>query len=154
MSRWSHPNLTFVLFVCIEFNVPINNFSVMSGWNHSFLRINQYSGELMCLAQGHNVVPLAGIKPRTSRFRVQCSTTRQPRSPSHLLSRLTSLFSSFHEVGFEQQASKARLDTIPRQPGRWQINLIYSLLFFFFFYVFKALSEYLIFFLSISVTFS
>ena len=29
---------------------------------------NQNCRELMCLAQGHNMVPLVGIEPRTSRF--------------------------------------------------------------------------------------
>ena len=32
----------------------------------------------MCLAQGHNTVPLVGIEPRTSRFGVRCSTTVPP----------------------------------------------------------------------------
>ena len=41
------------LFV-LRFNIPVNNFSVISGWNHHFLGIDQYSGELMCLAQGLN----------------------------------------------------------------------------------------------------
>ena len=36
----------------------------------------------MRLAQGHNKVPLVGIKPRTSRFGVGRSTTTPPRSPS------------------------------------------------------------------------
>ena len=36
------------LFV-LEFNVPVNNFSVMSGQSHRFLSSNQYSGELLCL---------------------------------------------------------------------------------------------------------
>ena len=29
---------------------------------------NQYCRELMCIAQGHNMVPLVGIEPGTSRF--------------------------------------------------------------------------------------
>ena len=32
------------LFV-LRFKVPVNNFSVMSGWSHRFLGLNQYSGE-------------------------------------------------------------------------------------------------------------
>ena len=68
-------HLQFVcLFVCIDF--PVNNFSVMSGRSHRFLGFNQYSRELMCLAQ----VTLVGIEHRTSRFDVRRSTTRPPRS--------------------------------------------------------------------------
>ena len=64
----------FLFFFILRLNVPVNNFSVLSGRSHRFLGFR----ELMCLAQGHNTVTLEGIKPRTSRFRVQCSTTRQP----------------------------------------------------------------------------
>ena len=51
------------LFV-LRFNVPVNNFSVMSGRSHRFLGIDQYSRESMCLAQGHNTVTLVGTNPR------------------------------------------------------------------------------------------
>ena len=37
---------THVSSVWLLFNVPINNFSVMVGWRHRFLGINQYFGEL------------------------------------------------------------------------------------------------------------
>ena len=68
------------LFVCVlRFSVPDNNFLVMSGQSHRFLGFNQYSRELICLAQGHNTVTLVGIAPRTSRFGVRRSTTRPPR---------------------------------------------------------------------------
>ena len=50
------------LFV-LRFNVPVNNFSVMSGRSHHFLGFNLYPRELMCLAQGHNTVTLVGIEP-------------------------------------------------------------------------------------------
>ena len=65
------------LFV-LWFNVPVNNFSVMSGQSHRFLSFNQYSGELMCLAQGHNTVLLVQNEPMKSRFGVGCSTTLPP----------------------------------------------------------------------------
>ena len=33
-------------FVCVEaYNVPVNNFSVMSGWSHRFLGITSTFGE-------------------------------------------------------------------------------------------------------------
>ena len=54
--------------VVLRFNIPVNSFSVMLGWSHRFLGINQYSRELMSLAQGHNTVTPVGIEPRTSRF--------------------------------------------------------------------------------------
>ena len=45
---------------------------------------NQYCKELMCLAQGHNSVPLVGIEPRTYRFGVRCCTTMSSRSLERL----------------------------------------------------------------------
>ena len=57
--------MVICLFV-VRFNGPVNNFSVMMVRSHHFLSINQYSRELMCLAQGHNNVTQLGIKPRTS----------------------------------------------------------------------------------------
>ena len=42
--------------------------NVMNLSNNLILGINQYSRELMCLAQGRNTVPPVGIKPRTSPF--------------------------------------------------------------------------------------
>ena len=40
------------VFDCLfcGFNIPVNNFSVMSGHSHCFLGITQFYGELMCLA--------------------------------------------------------------------------------------------------------
>ena len=38
-------------FFVVWFKILINVFSVMSEWSHSFLWINQYYGELMCLVQ-------------------------------------------------------------------------------------------------------
>ena len=67
------------LFI-LRLNVPVNNFSVMSGWSQRFLGINQYCREFMCLAQGHNTVPHVGIKPRTYRSLRRCSTTMPTRS--------------------------------------------------------------------------
>ena len=68
------------LFV-LSSNGPVNNFSVISGWSDPFLGSNQYSGVLMCLAQGHNTVQPVGIEPRTSPFTVKCHTTTSPCSP-------------------------------------------------------------------------
>ena len=55
-------NLLFIL----RFNVPVNNFSVNMGQSNHFLGINQYSRDLMRLAQEHNTMTLVGIEPRTS----------------------------------------------------------------------------------------
>ena len=51
---------------------------------------NKYCRELMCLAQGHNMVTPVGIEPRTSRSGVRHSTTTPPRSldPFSLMLRL------------------------------------------------------------------
>ena len=59
-----------LIFFIVRINVPVNDFSVMSELSHPLSGINQYSGKLMCLVQGHNTVPPVGIKPRTSRFGV------------------------------------------------------------------------------------
>ena len=67
----------------LKFNTPVNNFSVMSGWSHHFLDINQH-----CMAymfQGHNKSPFVGIKPKTSRFRAGCSTP-MPQSSLQVIS--------------------------------------------------------------------
>ena len=52
-----------VLVVCLfvlRFNIPVNNFSVMSGHSHHFTSIKQYSRELMGISQGHNMVTYSG----------------------------------------------------------------------------------------------
>ena len=64
----------------LRLNVPVNNFSVMSGRSHRFLGINQYFRGVKCLAQGHNTAAV-GLEPRTSRSGVRHSTTEPPRSP-------------------------------------------------------------------------
>ena len=71
--------------VVLRLNVPVNNFSVMSGRSHRFLG-NYFRGSLShnnvkCLAQGHNTAAV-GLEPRTSRSGVRHSTTEPPRSPS------------------------------------------------------------------------
>ena len=56
-----------VFIVCLfvlRLNVPVSNFSVMSGWSLRFLGLTStVAGELMCIAQGHNTVPLVGTNP-------------------------------------------------------------------------------------------
>ena len=51
-----HRHKCIGLFV-LGFNVPVNIFLVMSGRCHRFSDFNLYSVDLMCLAQGHNMVP-------------------------------------------------------------------------------------------------
>ena len=51
--------LSFVVLFALRFNVPVNNFSVMSGRSHRFLGFNQYSRELMGSGTQHGVT----IKP-------------------------------------------------------------------------------------------
>ena len=68
-----------VVLVVLRLNVPVNNFSVMSGRSHRFLG-NQYFRGVKCLAQGHNTAAV-GFEPRTSRSGVRHSTTEPPRSP-------------------------------------------------------------------------
>ena len=68
----------------LRLNVPVNNFSVMSGWSHRFLGINQYFRGVKGLAQGHNTAAV-GFEPPTSRSGVRHSTTELPRSPILIL---------------------------------------------------------------------
>ena len=56
----------FICLFVLRFNSPVNNLSVMLGWSHCFLGLNQYCEELMCLAQGHNMELPVGIEPRSS----------------------------------------------------------------------------------------
>ena len=46
------------LFVCIEDNFPVNNFSVMSGCNNNFLGINQYSSKLRSMTGAAGIYSL------------------------------------------------------------------------------------------------
>ena len=57
----------------LRLNVPVNNFSAMSGWSNCFL-----GGK--CLAQGYNTVGI-GFEPPTFRSGVRLSTTEPTRSP-------------------------------------------------------------------------
>ena len=47
---------------CLKFNIPVKNFSVISGWSQWFLGLN----ELMCLSQEHQAP--VGLKPFHSEF--------------------------------------------------------------------------------------
>ena len=62
------------------FNVPVNNFSVMSGRSHRFLGFLPVllGVNVSCLRTQHG--DPCGIVPRTSRFGVRRSATRPPRS--------------------------------------------------------------------------
>ena len=57
-----------VHLLVLRFNIQVNNFLVLLGWNHRFLGINQYYEQLMCLAQGHKPGTLSHRGP--SRFLV------------------------------------------------------------------------------------
>ena len=73
--------------VVLRLNVPVNNFSVMSGRDGAIASwvINQYFRGVKCLAQGHNTAAV-GLEPRTSRSGVRHSTTEPPRSPGKMVS--------------------------------------------------------------------
>ena len=61
-------------------NVPVINFSVVSGRSHRFLGITYYqnfSGSKCGFAQGHNMAEV-GMEPPNSRSGVRDSTTRPP----------------------------------------------------------------------------
>ena len=49
-----------IVFVCIEVQRPSQYFFQHVGTKPTFPWVNQYYRELMCLAQGHNRVPLVG----------------------------------------------------------------------------------------------
>ena len=58
--QWSGMKGFMINLFVLMFNIPVNN-----SCRDRFLGFNQYFGELMCLAQRHNIVPPVGIKPRT-----------------------------------------------------------------------------------------
>ena len=94
-----------LLFVCIEVNIPVNNFSVMLGQSYRFLGVNQCTGELICLAQGHNMVPPVGIIPRTS----LCSDALplHHNAPRTFVIQRTTSFELYHEkIGFLAHLSR------------------------------------------------
>ena len=66
-------------FFVLMLNVPVNNFSVMSGRSHRFLDIISIFRGVNVLAQGHNTAEV-GKEPPTSRSGVRDSTTMTPRS--------------------------------------------------------------------------
>ena len=68
-------------------NIPVNNFSVMSGWSHRFLGTTSTFQGVNVFAQGHNTGEV-GIEPLTSRSRVIDSTTRPPHSPKFCMSHI------------------------------------------------------------------
>ena len=62
-------------------NVPVNNFSVMSGRSHRFLGITStffFWGGGICLAQGHNTATPVGLEPPTSGSGVRGVNHRAP----------------------------------------------------------------------------
>ena len=66
------------IFFVLMLNVPVNNFSVMSGQATA-------SWESKCVfLQGHNTAEV-GIEPLTSHSGVRDSTTRPPRYPHGLI---------------------------------------------------------------------
>ena len=54
------------MFVCFEVQCPSQQFFSDVRTEPPLPGFNQYSGTLMCLAQGHNMVPPVGIEPRNS----------------------------------------------------------------------------------------
>ena len=71
-------NPVLVCLLDLILNVPINNFSVISGW--VFLCRTSTKQGLMRSAQGHNTVTPVRLEPVTPRYRVKHSTTEPLRS--------------------------------------------------------------------------
>ena len=66
------------LFVLILY-IPVNNFSVMSGW--VFLGLTSTKQRIKCLAQGHSALPRVMLEPASLRSKVKHSTTEIVGSP-------------------------------------------------------------------------
>ena len=76
-----NPFCLFVcLFACLRLNGPSQQFFSHVRMEPMLPGFDQCCRELMCLAQGHNMVLPVEIEPRTSRFGVGCSTTMPPHS--------------------------------------------------------------------------
>ena len=69
----------FVCFFLLMLNVPVNNFSVISGWSHRFLGITSTFRGVNVSAQMHNTAEV-GIEPPNSRSGVRDSWP--PRYPA------------------------------------------------------------------------
>ena len=72
--------------VVLLLNIPVTNFSVMSGWRHYFLSVTRTLGEEMCLPEGHNTAEIilylhVGVDPYISCSGIIDSTNRAPHSP-------------------------------------------------------------------------
>ena len=91
--KWYWGCMRKILFV-LRFNVPDNSFIVMSGQNHRFLGINYFCGKLMCLAQGHNLVPPVASEDRTQNLLIQSLTLYHYATE---LSNMRKIFEPHHE---------------------------------------------------------
>ena len=69
------------LLFCLILYVPVNSFSVVSGW--VFLGWTSTKLGLMCLAQGHNAVIPVRLQPAALWFGVKHSIVL-PRSNDHV----------------------------------------------------------------------
>ena len=88
-KRFSHICTTkikaYVFLFWLRLYVPVNNFSVMSGWSHHFLGIiSTFLGCKCILLKDTTWQHEWGSNPPTSRAVVQSSTTRPPRLPQHI----------------------------------------------------------------------
>ena len=52
----------------LRFKIPVEKFQSCRDEATVSSVLTSLFGELMCLAKAHNILPLAGIEPRTSRF--------------------------------------------------------------------------------------
>ena len=74
------PTEIFPLFVCLfvfMLQVPVNNFSIISG---------RFPVRIKCIAKGRNIVPLTSLELVTSRSQVEHPTTEPLRSYRNNLS--------------------------------------------------------------------
>ena len=54
----------FVCLFVLRLNIPVNNFSVMSGWSHRFLGITSTFRGVKCLALESDTLPQSHHAPR------------------------------------------------------------------------------------------
>ena len=77
-------NLLIGLFV-LRLYIPVNNFSVMSGWSHRFLGITSTFWEVNVSCSRIRHSDLSEDRTQTSHSGVRRATTRPPRLPQYNL---------------------------------------------------------------------
>ena len=126
-SSYSQISLLSYILLYLILYVPVNNFSVMSGW--VFLGLTTTKQWLMCLAQGHNAMTLVRLKPATPQSGNKHSTTEPLRSHIAQLQRLAKMLKSLHVARLDNTYSWERITKVLIRLHRcagWSASLLFA----------------------------